>query len=135
MFWLLGFCVVVFFCVRKYCSRTLYSFLIIVKSPQLRGRRQIAEPNKYCLVCVIVFFGVCFSFFFFFSFFFVSHRLGIQVNSLHKSPIRRWHLYLTWCTQPFNQINQVSHIYCNRTCVIFLLMVRAKHFPFQMLLQ
>ena len=38
--------------------------LIIVKSLQLRGRRQIAEPRKYCLVRVIVFFGVCFSLFF-----------------------------------------------------------------------
>ena len=31
------------------------SSLIIVKSLQLRGRRQIAEPRKYCLVHVIVF--------------------------------------------------------------------------------
>ena len=33
---------------------TLYSSLIIVKSLQLHGRRQIAEPHKYCLVHVIV---------------------------------------------------------------------------------
>ena len=54
-------------------------FLIIVKSLQFRRRRQIAELRKYCFVYVIVFFGVCFLYFFFF----VSHRLGIQVNSLH----------------------------------------------------
>ena len=41
-----------------------------MKSLQLRGRRQIAEPPKYCLVLVIVFFDVCF-----FSICFVSHRL------------------------------------------------------------
>ena len=57
-------------------SCTLYSSLIIVKSLQLRGRRQIAEPRKYCLVRVIVFFGVCF------LYFFVYHRLGIWFNSL-----------------------------------------------------
>ena len=34
---------------------SLYSSLIIVISLQLRGRRQITEPRKYCLVCVIVF--------------------------------------------------------------------------------
>ena len=46
-------------------------------SLQLHGRRQIAEPRKYCLVCVIVFFfGVCF------LYFFVSHGLGIRFNSL-----------------------------------------------------
>ena len=41
--------------------------LIIVKSLQLRGRRQIAEPRKYCLVCVILFFGACFLYLFYFS--------------------------------------------------------------------
>ena len=46
-------------------SYTLYSSLIIVKSLQLRGRRQIAEPRKYCLVHVIVFFDVCFLYFLF----------------------------------------------------------------------
>ena len=44
---------------------TLYFSLIIVKSLQLHGRRQIAEPHKYCLVHVIVFFGVCFLYFLF----------------------------------------------------------------------
>ena len=38
-------------------------FLIIVKFLQLRGHRQIAEPRKYCLVHVIVFFGMCFLYF------------------------------------------------------------------------
>ena len=42
--------------------------LIIVKSLQLCGRRQIAEPCKYCLVHVIVFLCVCvFSLIFCFS--------------------------------------------------------------------
>ena len=51
-----------------------------MKFLQLRGRRQIAEPRKYCLVRVIIiifFFGVCFS-----LFVFVSHRLGFRLNSL-----------------------------------------------------
>ena len=38
---------------------SLYSSLIIVISLQLRGRRQIAEPRKYCLVREIVFFLAC----------------------------------------------------------------------------
>ena len=45
-------------------------------SLQLRGRRQIAEPRKYCLVCVIVFIWRVF------SLIFVSHGLGILFNSL-----------------------------------------------------
>ena len=39
--------------------------LIIVKSLQLCGRRQIAEPRKYCLVRVIVFLWHVFSLFLF----------------------------------------------------------------------
>ena len=50
---------------EKHCSRNLSFSLIIVKSLQLHGRRQIAEPHKYCLVHVIVFFGVCFLYFLF----------------------------------------------------------------------
>ena len=49
-------------------TRTLYFFsLIIVKSLQLRERRQIVEPRKYCLVRVIVlfFFACVFSIFLF----------------------------------------------------------------------
>ena len=38
------------------CCVVLYSSLKIVKSLQLHGRKQIAEPRKYCLVRVIVFF-------------------------------------------------------------------------------
>ena len=60
--------VAVFFIVSNNCSRTLVfsSFLIIVKSLQLRGRRQIAKPRKYCLVRVIFFFfSVCFLYFLF----------------------------------------------------------------------
>ena len=47
----------------------MYFSLIIVKSLQLRGRRQIAEPRKYCLVRVIVFLWRVFSLFFFFFLF------------------------------------------------------------------
>ena len=68
--------VAVFLRERKDYSRTLYYSLIIMKSLPLRGCRQIAKPCKYCLVRVIVFFDVCF------FYFFVSHRLGIWVNSL-----------------------------------------------------
>ena len=52
----LGFVVVVFLEWEKNSSRTLYFSLIIVKFLQLRGRRQIAKPRKYYLMCVIVFF-------------------------------------------------------------------------------
>ena len=52
---------------------TLYSSLIIVISLQLRGRRKIAEPRKYCLVCVIVILWRVF------SLIFVSHGLGIRL--------------------------------------------------------
>ena len=51
--------------------------LIIVKSLQLCGRRQIAEPRKYCLVRVIVFFWRVFSLFLFLT------GWQFQVNSLH----------------------------------------------------
>ena len=44
----------------------LYSFLIIVKSLHLHGRRQIIEPRKYCLVHIIIFFNMCFLYFFLF---------------------------------------------------------------------
>ena len=67
---------------EKDCSHTFYFSLIIVKSLQLRGRRQIAEPRKYCLVRVIVFF---FLHVFFLFFFFVSHRLRFWLNSLHNT--------------------------------------------------
>ena len=43
---------------------TIVSPYFIVKYLQLRGRKQIAEPHKYCLVHVIVFFGVCFLYLF-----------------------------------------------------------------------
>ena len=52
--------------------------LIIMKSLQLRGRRKIAEPRKYCLVLVIIFFGVCFLYFFCFS-----QVRNFWLNSLH----------------------------------------------------
>ena len=59
MYWELGF-LRVFLC-------TIVSPYFIVKSLQLRGRRQIAEPRKYCLMRVIVFFDVCFLYLFCFS--------------------------------------------------------------------
>ena len=58
MYWELGF-LRVFLC-------TIVSSYFIVKSLQLRGCRQIAEPRKYCLVRVIVLFGVCFLYLFLF---------------------------------------------------------------------
>ena len=57
--WDLGF-LTVFLCIIVFS-------LIIVKSLQLRGRRLIAEPRKYCLVRVIVFFDMCFLYLFCFS--------------------------------------------------------------------
>ena len=42
---------------------TIVFFLIMVKSLQLRGRRQIAKSRKYCIVYVIVFFLRVFSLF------------------------------------------------------------------------
>ena len=45
-----------------------------MKSLQLRGRRQIVEPRKYCLVRVIVLFDVCFLYLFCFS------QVGILVK-------------------------------------------------------
>ena len=64
--WELGF-LRVFLC-------TIISPYFIVKSLQLRERRKIAEPRKYCLVRVIVFFGVCFLYLFYFS------QVGILVK-------------------------------------------------------
>ena len=72
MYWELGF-LRVFLC-------TIVSPYFIVKSLQLRGHRQIAEPRKYCLVRVIVFFGVCFLYLFYFS----------QVGILVKFPTVTW---------------------------------------------
>ena len=44
---------------------TIVSPYFIVKSLQFRGRRQSAEPRKYCLMRVIVFLWRVFSLFFF----------------------------------------------------------------------
>ena len=63
-FWWLGFCCC---CCLEWVWNTVAAFLfslIIVKSLQLRERRQIAKPRKYYLVRVIVFFGVYFLYFF-----------------------------------------------------------------------
>ena len=67
MYWELGF--------LRVFSCTIVSPYFIVKSLQLRGRRQIAEPRKYCLVRVIVFSLTCV-----FSIYFVSHRLEFFVK-------------------------------------------------------
>ena len=66
MYWELGF-LRVFLC-------TIVSPYFIVESLQLRGCRQIAEPCKYCLVCMIIFFDVCFLYLFCFS------QVGILVK-------------------------------------------------------
>ena len=71
MYWELGFLRVFLY--------TIVSPYFIVKSLQLRGRRQIVEPRKYCLVRVIVFFDVCFLYLFYFS----------QVEILVKFPTTR----------------------------------------------
>ena len=70
-----------FFRVKKLYCHTLYFSLIIVKSLQLGGHRKIAEPCKYCLVRVIVFFDVCFLYLFCFS----------QVGILVKIPYNWYH--------------------------------------------
>ena len=54
--------------------------LIIVKSLQLRGRKQIAESRKYCLVRVIVFLWRVFSLFLFLT------GWEFRANSLHDVP-------------------------------------------------
>ena len=66
MHWELGF-LRVFLC-------TIISPYFIVKSLQLRGRRQIAESHKYCFMHVIVFFDVYFLYLFCFS------QVGILVK-------------------------------------------------------
>ena len=60
-------------------SCTMYSSPIIVKSLQLRRRRQIAEPRKYCLLSVIIFLWYVFFYFFFLT-------SWIRSNSLHLPP-------------------------------------------------
>ena len=83
--------VAVLYIERKYCSRygcNLYSFLIIVISLQLYGRRQIVEPRKYCLVRVIFFFfGMCFLYFLFLT----GWEFGlIPYKAFRTTPIREW---------------------------------------------
>ena len=83
--------VAVLYIERKYCSRygcNLYSFLIIVISLQLYGRRQIVEPRKYCLVRVIFFFfGMCFLYFLFLT----GLEFGlIPYKAFRTTPIREW---------------------------------------------
>ena len=66
----------------KNCSRTLYSSQRIVKFLQLWGRRQIAEPRKYCLVRVIVFLWRVFSLIFFFL---ISWEFGFIPYNWYQS--------------------------------------------------
>ena len=76
---------------EKNCSRTLYFSLIIVKSLQLCGRRQIAEPRKYCLVRVIVFFFslVCvFSIFLFLT--------GWEFGLIPYKFLSYWNVTVSW---------------------------------------
>ena len=77
MYWELGF-LRVFLC-------TIVFSLIIVKSLQLHGRRQIAEPRKYCLVRVIVFFGVCFLYLFCFSQVGILIKFPTHLNQISRS--------------------------------------------------
>ena len=55
MYWELGF-------LRVFLCTIVFPYFV-VKSLQLRGCRQIAEPRKYCLVRVIVFLWRVFSLF------------------------------------------------------------------------
>ena len=96
-FWVV---ITVLYIERKYCSRcgcTLYSPLIIVISLQLRGRRQIAEPRKYCLVRVIVFPCRVFSLFLFL----IGWEFGLIPYILHyrRFPIALGRLQ--WCLMEF----------------------------------
>ena len=61
LFWRSRFLAIVFQREKNYTAALCIFSLIIVKSLQLRGRWQIAEPCKYCLVCVIIFLWLVFS--------------------------------------------------------------------------
>ena len=87
MYWELGF-LRVFLC-------TIVSPYFIVKSLQLRGRRQIAEPRKYCLVRVIFYFDMCFLYLFCFS----------QVGILVKFPTQKVSVYL--CQIVYNRTEYI----------------------------
>ena len=80
MYWELGF-LRVFLCI-------IVSPYFIVNSLQLRGRRQIGEPRKYCLVLVIVFFDVCV-----FSICFVSHMLEFWVKIPYRLNIKHLSIF------------------------------------------
>ena len=61
---------VAWFLIGDFLLHFVFFSLIIVKSLQFRGHRQIAESHKYCLVRVIFFFfSMCFLYF-------VSHKFG-----------------------------------------------------------
>ena len=97
-----------------YC-RTLHFSLIIVKSLQLCGRRQIAEPRKYYLVLVIVFLWRVFSLFLFLT------CWKFRVNSLQSSNHK---LEQNWAPLNMGQffIFILDHqVYDNNVCVLFFL--------------
>ena len=95
MYWELGF-LRVFLC-------TIVSHYFIVKSLQLRGRRQIAEPRKYCLVLVIVFFDMCV-----FSICFVSHRLEFWVKIPYRLNIKHLSIFTVKFIKQMMKLNRRS---------------------------
>ena len=76
--------------------------LIIVKSLQFGGRRQIAEPRKYCLMRVIVFLGRVF-----FSIYFVSHKLEFWLKFPTDVDLT---LGLTWHSMNVTSVNDTCLI-------------------------
>ena len=67
----------------------LYSSLKIVKPLQLHGHRQIAEPRKYCLVHVIVFFSLACVFSFFFFLFLTGWEFSLIPYNIQQSENER----------------------------------------------
>ena len=77
--WWVGF-LVGFWEKEKLYYRSLYFSLIIVKFLQLRKRRQIVKPHKYCLVRMIIFSLACI----FSSFLFLTDW-EFRINSLQST--------------------------------------------------
>ena len=94
--------VVVFLRVRgKTIATPCISFSpIIVKSLQLRGRRQIAESRKYCLVHVIIFLWRVFSLFFLFligwEFGFIPYTLSLAYCTTYIFIYIYLYIYFFW---------------------------------------
>ena len=87
----------------------MYFSLIIVKSLQFCERRQIAEPRKYCLVCVIVFLWPVFSLFFvsqrFENFKLIPYTIWLQLPTSSEIPCK----LKTWCIVK-NNMNGCFHL-------------------------